>query len=318
MSLLFSACDRGELQAAGGPSGEEASGAVRAEASSPTPPEWSSARVVLLGTGGPPPDPKRSGPSLAVVSKGRSYLVDFGPGVVRRAIEALNQGVRALHPRKLNRAFATHLHSDHTAGLSDLILTPPAVGRIGPLEVYGPPGIAKMTEHILMAYAEDYAIRIKGLSKRKAAGYTAVPHEVAPGVVYRDDAVVVTAFRVLHGDWKEAYGYRFDADGRSIVISGDTAPCDEVVKACAGCDVLVHEVYCVADIEHMPPTLRGYFTSHHTSTAELAKIANRAKPKLLVLNHLLLRSCTPEDLTAEMVEYGYSGEVAVGEDLAVY
>ena len=125
-------------------------------------------RVLILGSGGPMPDPSRSGPSVAVVSSGRAYLVDFGPGVVRRSVEALDAGWRELGPRKLLTSFVTHLHSDHTAGYADLILTPASVGRTQPLEVYGPPGLAKMTEHILAAYEMDLAERKAGKTARPA------------------------------------------------------------------------------------------------------------------------------------------------------
>src|SRR5215471_762231 len=77
-------------------------------------------RVVLLGTGTPVPDPDRSGPATAIVVGDNAYLVDFGPGVVRRAEAALlDRGITALEPANLKVAFVTHLHSDHTAGYSD-------------------------------------------------------------------------------------------------------------------------------------------------------------------------------------------------------
>jgi ribonuclease BN (tRNA processing enzyme) len=107
-------------------------------------------RVVLLGTGTPVPDPDRSGPATVIVVDDCAYLVDFGPGVVRRAESAaLTRGIPAVEPGNLKVAFVTHLHSDHTAGYSDLILTGWTSGRKVPLEVYGPSGLQSMTEHIL-------------------------------------------------------------------------------------------------------------------------------------------------------------------------
>jgi ribonuclease Z len=276
------------------------------------------AKVVLLGSGGPPPEPLRSGPAVAVLSQDRAYLVDFGPGVVRRAMEAYLAGWLKLRPDQLTRAFVTHLHSDHTAGYADLILTPPSAGRDEPLRVYGPPGITQMTDHLLLAYEQDLATRRKEASEDKLAGYQVESYEIEPGVVYEDEVVRVSAFRVEHGDWKNAYGYRFDADGRSIVISGDTAPSDAVVEACSGCDVLVHEVYCEADFKNVSDVGRSYFSSHHTSTLELAEIAKRAEPKLLVLNHLMLRRCNGATLLRELKRASYEGAVVVGEDLAAY
>src|ERR1700680_5264257 len=113
-------------------------------------------RVVLLGTGTPVPDPDRSGPATAIVVDDSAYLVDFGPGVIRRAESAaLSRRMPAVGPGNLKVAFVTHLHSDHTAGYSDLIFTGWTSGRQAPLEVYGPSGLLSMTEHILQAYRVD-------------------------------------------------------------------------------------------------------------------------------------------------------------------
>src|SRR5258708_6892056 len=96
-------------------------------------------KVVLLGTGTPVPDPDRSGPATAIVVGDSAYLVDFGPGVVRRAEAAvLDRGITQLEPGNLKVAFVTHLHSDHTAGYSDLIFTGWTPVRLPPLEVFGP------------------------------------------------------------------------------------------------------------------------------------------------------------------------------------
>ena len=281
-------------------------------------PAGESTKLVVLGSGGPPPEPSRSGPAVAVVSGGHAYLVDFGPGVVRRAVEASSEGWPGLGPRKLTTSFVTHLHSDHTAGYADLILTPTSVGRTLPLEVYGPPGLAQMTEHILAAYEMDLAERKVGKTAAQLSGFQVNAHEILPGLAYEDGVVRVQAFQVDHGRWKHAYGYRFDAADRSIVISGDTRPTDAVVEACNGCDVLVHEVYCEADLKRAPPRGREYFKANHTSTRELAGLARRAKPGLVVLYHLLLAGCTGDDLLREMTQYGYPGEVAVGADLTAH
>ena len=109
-------------------------------------------QIVLLGTGTPNADPARSGPSVAIVANGCPYLVDFGPGVVRRAAAACQAGIQGLAVERLNRAFLTHLHSDHTAGYPDLILTPWVLKRDEPLHAYGPAGLGEMTDHILAAY----------------------------------------------------------------------------------------------------------------------------------------------------------------------
>ena len=116
-------------------------------------------RVVMLGTGTPNADPDRGGPSVAIVVDETSYLVDFGVGVVRRAAAAERSGITALAATKLTVAFATHLHSDHTLGLADLILTPWVLERPSPLTLYGPRGLRAMATHLVDAYADDLRIR---------------------------------------------------------------------------------------------------------------------------------------------------------------
>lgn len=278
-------------------------------------------KVVLLGTGTPNADPERSGPSTAVVVDDRAYLFDFGPGVVRRAAAAATRhSLTALEPKNLRIAFVTHLHSDHTAGFADLILTPAVLERDAPLEVYGPKGLKAMTVHILAAYKRDMDIRFHGGEPSKPRGYVVNAHEVRPGMVYQDAKVTIEAFWVNHGAWNgEAYGYRVaSAKGRTVVISGDTGPSESIVEKCAGCDVLVHEVYSQAGLAKRPPEWQKYHSRYHTSTAELAALAKRAKPKLLVLTHELIWSSNPAAMLEEIRAAGYEGAVAFGNDLDVY
>lgn len=274
-------------------------------------------KVVLLGTGTPNADPQRMGPSLAVVVNDVPYIVDFGPGVVRRAAAAEQNGVSALAVKNLNTAFLTHLHSDHTTGFADLIFSPWVLGREKPLEVYGPPGLADMTRHILAAYAMDREARVCGFEPINPEAYGAVCHEIEPGRVYEDDHVQVDAFGVEHGEGWLALGYQFTTADRRIVISGDTAPMASLIDLWKGCDVLVHEVYSHNAYQNRSPKWQHYHAHMHTSTTQLAAIANRVQPKKLVLTHLLLWGTTEAELVAEIKET-YAGEVVCGEDLGVY
>jgi ribonuclease BN (tRNA processing enzyme) len=277
----------------------------------------SKTQVVLLGTGTPNADPDRSGPAVAIVVNDTPYVVDCGPGVVRRAAAAARKGVKGLAVEKLRRLFVTHLHSDHTAGLPDFIFTPAVLERDAPLEIYGPPGIRKMTDHILKAYAEDINIRLRGLEPAKPRGYEVRASEVKPGVIYRDENVTVKAFPVKHGSWKQAFGFRFETPDRTVVISGDCAPSESVIEACQGCDVLVHEVYSTTGFARRPPEWRRYHSNFHTSSKELAGIAAKAKPGLLILYHQLLWGATPDQLLDE-IRQSYQGQVVFGNDLDVH
>ena len=273
-------------------------------------------RIVLLGTGTPNAEPDRSGPSVAIVAGDTPYIVDCGPGVVRRATGAQAAGIEALEPKKLTRLFLTHLHSDHTAGYPDLIVTLWVLDRSEPLVVYGPPGTEAMTERILAAYSEDIGDRLSGLEPIEAGGHLVQAHEIEPGKIYEDDEVTVEAFHVVHGSLP-SFGFKFQTPDRTIVISGDTAPTEALVEASRGCDVLIHEVYSATAFEQLPSDWRRYHSSMHTSTRELAQMATRARPGLLILHHGLFWGQTEEELLWE-IRSGYDGEVVLGKDLEVY
>ncbi len=282
-----------------------------------SPPDSAVTQVVMLGTGTPNADPDRSGPCVAVVVRGRAYLVDAGPGLVRRAAAAQRNGIEALAPNKLGIVFITHLHSDHTVGLPDLMLSPWVLKRREALEVYGPQGVRSMTDHLLAAYSEDIRMRIEGLEPDKSDGWQVHAHEIVAGPVYQDSNVKVIAFAVPHANWRHAFGYRFETPDRVIVISGDTRPSDSLVAACRGCDILVHEVYSADRFATRPPEWQRYHADAHTSTTELAAIAARAKPRLLVLYHQLFWGTDDAGLVRE-VRRGYDGAVVSAKDLEVY
>lgn len=295
-------------------------------------------RVVLLGTGTPVPDPERSGPATAIVVDNSAYLVDFGPGVVRRAKAAvLDRHIAALDPGNLKVAFVTHLHSDHTAGYSDLIFTGWTAGRSTPLDVYGPTGLRSMTEHLLQAYRIDIETRTssEGDQRSNPDGWKVNSHEIKSGVIYQDANVTVTAFPTKHA--LESYGYRFDTPDRSIVISGDTSPTEETINACHGCDVLIHEARAVEMFAKLPEDRRSFGAKNHTTSEQLAALATKAKPGLLIVYHAWISwwpsaeaagnqpvvlttgglHSTPDALQRE-IGSRYSGHFVIGRDLDVY
>ena len=280
-----------------------------------------SAKVIILGSGTPLPDPSSSGPAVAVVCNGQAYLFDAGAGVVRQAQAAAEKfNIAGLEPTHLTRLFVTHLHSDHTLGYPDLILTPWVVGRSQPLDVYGPKGIAAMTDHLKQAYAADIQTRTAGLERLNPSGLVVNVHEIeGAGVVYKDANVTVSSIVVKHGSWPQAFGYAIDAGGRRIVISGDTRPTQAIIDACHGCDVLIHEVYSEDRFDLVFGASRGqYHRSFHTSTSELAKLASQAKPKLLVLYHQLYFGVPEEVDLVKEIRRTYPGLVVNGRDLAEY
>ena len=277
-------------------------------------------QLILLGTGTPNADPERSGPALAIVVGHQSYLVDFGPGIVRQAAKAsreLDDLSKPLKPRNLRIAFLTHLHSDHTAGYPDLILTPWVLERDQPLKVFGPKGLKNMTDNILKAYTDDINYRIDGLEPANTQGWRVDVTEIDEGLIYQDELIKVSAFKVNHGTWDNAFGYKFETDDKTIVVSGDTSPSKKLIEASKNADILVHEVYSQDGFNRRTNVWKQYHSTHHTSTVELASIANQAQPGLLILNHILFWGSSEDELLGEITEL-YNGKVSLGSDLNIY
>jgi ribonuclease BN (tRNA processing enzyme) len=174
-----------------------------------------------------------------------------------------------------------------------------------------------MVDHLLAAYEQDIRRRIDGLQPQNATGQRANVREIGTGEVYHDSNVTVHAFAVTHEGWPLALGYRFVVDGRSVVISGDTRPTDAVVAACNGCDILVHEVYSDAGFAGRGAAWQRYHASAHTGSAELAALARRAHPRLLVLYHQLYWGTSDAELVRE-VRAGYPGRIVSATDLDVF
>jgi ribonuclease BN (tRNA processing enzyme) len=274
-------------------------------------------KLILLGTGTPFADPTKSGPSLAIVVNNTSYIVDCGPGVVRRAAEASKLGFPSLEAAQLKTLFITHLHSDHTIGLADIILTPAVLDRNAPIRIYGPVGSKKMTDDLMSAYKEDIAIRINGLEKGDAIAYQVYTNEIKEGQIYKDSNLTVTAFNVQHGQWDNAFGFVFQTKDKKIVISGDCTYSENLIKYAKDCDILVHEVYSDAGLKKRTQRWQDYHSTFHTSTYQLADIANQVKPKLLILNHQLTFGTSLQSLLDEL-KLKYAGPVVNGADLDVF
>ena len=279
-------------------------------------------RIVLLGTGTPRTEVGRAGTSTAVVVDNRPYIFDFGPGVGLRLSEGHRSGIAGLAMSDVTKAFLTHMHSDHTLGLGELMLTPWMFGRAEPLELYGPRGTAAMARAVATAYSSDVAKRTLN-EPHTNRGHEITGRDVGPGIVYADDLVAIEAFEVHHGEWDPdihgpfpALGYRITTPDLIVVISGDTGPFPEMADRYSGCDVLVHEVYSSAGLSTRPAQWQAYHAISHTSGSHLGRVANDATPGVLVLNHQLLWHATEEDLIAE-VAAAFSGPLVYGRDLAV-
>jgi ribonuclease BN (tRNA processing enzyme) len=286
-------------------------------------------QVVMLGTGTPIPDPDRSGPAVAIVVDSVAYLFDAGAGVVRRAAAAGRNGVKAFAPRGtstqssgqpspcFDRVFLTHLHSDHTLGLADVIFTPWIQGRATALDIYGPQGTRRLVAGILDGNAEDIAERVGSSGGPSRDGWKTLVHEIEEGPVFKDSRITVRAFAVPHSGWKYAFGYRIETPDRVIVLSGDSRADSHAANECNGCAVLIHEVYSDSGFATIPPARQAYHAQAHTSATQLGDIATHARPGLLILYHQLFFGASDERLLSE-VRSRFFGRVVSARDLDIY
>lgn len=275
-------------------------------------------RVVVLGTGTPLPDAYRAGPSIAVIHKGESYLFDVGAGAVRQAtIARYKHDIPSLYPTRICCVFLTHLHSDHTMDLPELAHTM-WWRRSEALRAWGPAGLERVANGMLELIAIDAGLRINGPQPvANPDGFRVTTHTIAPGILLEKEDLVIEAFTVNHGDIEPAYGFRITTDDLSLVISGDTAYSEVIAEKARGVDLLFHEVISQQGLLLNSPDFQRYHNSVHTTSEELARLANIARPKLLVLYHGLFYG-TEEQTVLDEIGAIYDGEVVLADDLDVF
>lgn len=276
-------------------------------------------RLVLLGTaGGPRPRTTRSAPAQAIVVGDTVYVVDCGDGVARQLVLA-NLPLRAVR-----HIFITHHHSDHNADYGNLILLAWAAGLRTPIDCWGPPPLVRMTDLYFEMNATD--IRARTADERRIPLRPLVrAHEVhGGGPVMQDENVRVTAAVVHHPPIVPSFAYRFDAADRSIVISGDTTPSENLVALARRADILVHEaLFDAAAVDRLVASvpnasdLRRSILSHHTTAEEAGRVAAEAQVGTLVLSHLIPAEdpAVTEAMWIDAARQHFDGRVIVGKDL---
>ncbi|UYP47515.1 Ribonuclease Z [Candidatus Lokiarchaeum ossiferum] len=263
--------------------------------------------ITILGSGTPNIFTDREGPAISISVNDKVYVFDAGRGIIRRALQA------NIPFDKLSNLFLTHLHSDHTVGIPDFIFTAGVIGRTGPFHVYGPLGTQNMIDHIMAAYKDDLRIRIGGLEQANNAIYEYQIEEIAHDWIFQDGNVSITAFSVHHGDW-DCFGYKILVGEKSIIISGDTCPCQNLIDQATGCDILIHEVYSYKGFQEKNPKWQSYHSIMHTSSKELGELASIVHPKTLVLYHQLYWTGSDEDIILDIKEK-YKGKIISAKDL---
>ena len=268
-------------------------------------------RVTLLGTAsGPRVHPALAGISTLVEPGGERFLFDAGRGVMQRLVQA------GFPVNAVTKLFLTHLHSDHVVDVPDLMLTPWSAQpeRKVPLEVWGPDGTRDMMRHLEKAFAFDIHVRRDVDESFAPEGIRVVARDIREGKVYEKNGVTITAFLVIHGLVKPSYGYRVDYAGRSVALSGDTSPSDNLVAFCKGVDVLIHEAIDLDVLRRLvaDPQRMEAIVSRHTTPEQAARIFSAVSTRLAVFSH------SPG--TAGIVEQtkrSYAGRVEMGRDLMV-
>jgi len=275
-------------------------------------------RLILLGTGGGPrPRTASSASAQVIVSNNVAYVVDCGDGVARQLAFA---GVPLT---TLRHVFITHQHSDHNADYGNLIWLAWTAGLSSRVDTWGPPPLEKMTKLFFEMNSYDIDTRISNEGRVPLAPLVDV-HEIRDGgTVMSDDNVKVTAALVDHPPVVPAFAYRFDARDRSIVISGDTSPSQNLVKLARNADMLVHSVMYPTAIDRLvrrvpnAAALKASILAHQTSAEDAGRMAQAAGVKTLVLSHLV--PADDPEVTARMwidaAQTHFGGRVILGRDL---
>jgi ribonuclease Z len=256
--------------------------------------------VTMLGTGTPQPLAARFGSAILVDAGGQLLLFDCGRGATIRLWQT-----EATAPARLRHLFLTHLHSDHVVGLPDLYLTGWLLGRVEPLQVWGPEGTAGLASHLFQAFEADRLSRQGSEENLPIRGAELQHQVVAPGVVFDDHGARVIAFRVDHGHIVEAFGYRVEYGGHSVVISGDSRVSESLIKAAVDTDLLIHSAWMSEARNPTPAPLRSI-----ASAEEAGQIFARVKPGLAAVYHYadargLVRA----------IRRSYRGPLVIGRDL---
>lgn len=268
--------------------------------------------ITLLGTGSPIPDPDRAGPSTLVRAGAQAFLVDCGRGVLQRAA-AVGVGAAGL-----SAVLLTDLHSDHIAELGDVLITSWVTNFAAdpaPLPIIGPPGTAEVVEATLKAFGHDIGYRIA-----HHADLTTPPpievHEYTAGPAWDRDGVTIRVAPTDHRPVTPTIGFRIESDGASVVLAGDTVPCDSLDQLAAGADALVHTVIRKDIVTQIPQQRVKDICDYHSSVQEAAATANRAGVGTLVMTHYV-PAIGPgqEEQWRALAATEFSGRIEVGNDL---
>jgi ribonuclease Z len=278
-------------------------------------------QCILLGTGNPMSGRLRERPSNLVLAGEERVLVDCGSGTARQLVMA------GIYPSQINHLFFTHHHADHNAGFLDFFHTGSFSREVSrrkePLHVYGPADTADIIEGMRATLRKDLESR----NAFKDPGNQLIFHQADEGIIFKQEGLEARIFTVDHGSIGPAAGFRFEFNGKTVVFSGDTAPCENLLKNARGADILIHESYSSKwikksgdiygrDVEKSLEQAKP----KHTSTLEAAEIARKSGAGHLVLTHHIPSILPLPELEKDYItgmEKIYNGNITMGRDLMV-
>jgi ribonuclease BN (tRNA processing enzyme) len=276
------------------------------------------ARWVCLGTkGGPRVGLGRSNPANVLIVDDVPYVVDCGPGVTKRLVEA-----KVALP-DVRYVFVTHLHSDHVLEFGNMVYGGWSAGLNHPVEAFAPIGMEALTKAYWESIKFDVDIRITDEGKPDPRKLLVSKDIKDSGLVMSNDKVKVTAFKTPHPPITENFAYKFETPDGVFVYACDTSFNPALAKFAEGADVLIHETIYVPGVDKMvarvknASTLKEHLLASHTTTEDVGKIAAMAKVKKLVMTHFVPGddpSITDEMWAADAKKH-YSGPIVVAKDL---
>lgn len=269
-------------------------------------------KLVILGSGNPVPSRTQAGTSLLVEAGGRIFMFDCGRGCTTRLAQ---YGPHLL--TKIDALFLTHLHSDHIVGIPDLWLNGWTQGRKTPLNIWGPTGTGAMMDGLRIAYASDIGYRTPAGALEDTRLHPAVHIVAKDGVIYDEGGVTITAFRVHHANIP-AFGYRIDAGGKSVMISGDTTTAPNLAIYGKGADVALMEVASPPMVDYVkrsfPPAQAAQILALHLDADQAGATFAAIRPKLGVYYHTV-SNCSANAALLGKTRDHYEGLVIVSQDL---
>ena len=268
--------------------------------------------LILLGTGCPKVDYKRFGPANLIKTSKCKVLVDCGSGVTQRLdqIKVSTADIDAL--------LLTHLHSDHVIDIYQLIISSWHSYKITPWKIYGPKGTKKFIKNIMNTWKDERSQRIKYEARSSTAAFDIVVKEFKSKGKIKLKDLSINYFEVDHKPVTYAYGFNFFHKRKKLTISGDTRPCENIMKYSQNADVLLHEVFIDGELNQVNK-MRTAKTLHnvrdyHTPSSVVGKVAKLSNCKKLVLTHLVPTKFNEKTLK-KIVKDDFGKNPIIGHDL---